>query len=353
MGMPSDKQIAIIVPRLKWKAPVLVVRSIINKLHSENDINIDLFYMYDTYDADIGINSKIEKLSWLKPLSDSYDIVHTHGFIPDFYARFHRKNIRKHYVTIHNYVFADLRFKYGLVISWIIGCLWIFSWRKADKLVCVSQSLRKYYSQWFDKSKLIVIHNGIDKEFLYDNGKSEIIKNIKDLRSLGFRVIGTVGVLERRKRIDFLIRFISERTDSALVIIGEGHLRKDLEDLARKYKVSDRCLFCGFIRYPQSCYEYFDLFVSSSSSEGFGLALVEAVSCRIPVICPDIDVFRELFEEDEVTFYISGSQNSLSQILLRNADKLREKVEKAYSKFLNHYTSGRMSRNYYELYKNV
>lgn len=351
--MSRVKKVAIIVPRLIQKGPVIVIRSIINSLCSHTDYDICLFYMFDKIDHDMGIKAKMYKLPWFSfPLND-FDIIHTNGLIPDIYAYFNRRKIRNHFVTIHNFVFKDLKFKYGIVLSFIIGYIWLFSWRKADKLICVSESLNKYYSRWFDSSKLHTIYNGVGEYPFSVEPAGDIINTIKLFRSKGLQIIGTVGVLEKRKGIDFLIHVLSLRSNLALVIIGEGSNKNSLEKLAKNTNTDDRCLFCGFTRSPRQFYKYFDYYISPSLSEGYGLSLVEAVSAKIPVVCSDIEVFKELFKDNEISFFKINDLNSLIETLQLSDIKLKGKSELAYNRYQRDYTVSIMAGKYSNLYQSV
>jgi glycosyltransferase involved in cell wall biosynthesis len=124
-------------------------------------------------------------------------------------------------------------------------------------------------------------------------------------------------------------------------------------NLSEKLKISDRCLFCGFRSNASVYLRYFDIFVMPSRSEGFGLALIEAIQQKIPVICSDISVFKELFSDNEVTFFELGDQGSLADAIKTVTETGHNKAELAYAKYLNHYTSSIMAKNYYELYKSA
>ncbi|MDO9580630.1 MAG: glycosyl transferase, partial [Bacteroidales bacterium] len=87
--------------------------------------------------------------------------------------------------------------------------------------------------------------------------------------------------------------------------------------------------------------------------EGFGLALVEAVQQRVPVICSDIEVFKELFDEEEVTFFRLNDTISLIQALNKSQKTGNVKAELAYKRYLNNYTDKLMAKRYYELYRLV
>ena len=87
-----------------------------------------------------------------------------------------------------------------------------------------------------------------------------------------------------------------------------------------------------------------------SRSEGFGLALIEAVQQKVAVICSDIAVFRELFSSDEVTFFRLEDRNSLIEALSEALKTGKNKTESAYVRYLNNYTDVLMANRYYEIY---
>ena len=88
-----------------------------------------------------------------------------------------------------------------------------------------------------------------------------------------------------------------------------------------------------------------------SRSEGFGLSLIEAVQQKVPVVCSDLDVFKELFTSDEVAFYKNGDMATMAAAL-ENGDGIGKiKSERAYNRYINNYTANLMARNYYNLYQ--
>ncbi len=76
-------------------------------------------------------------------------------------------------------------------------------------------------------------------------------------------------------------------------------------------------------------YKHSSAFLSTSHAEGFGLPLVEAMSCGLPVVAPDLPVFREIGEHG-IAFYAAGQANEalalLRQTLAQQADSSRSPV---------------------------
>jgi glycosyltransferase involved in cell wall biosynthesis len=213
--------------------------------------------------------------------------------------------------------------------------------------------MKSYYEKWFSSSKLEVIYNGIDEtdnSLLPDN---EIIQAIDCFRSKGLKVIGSAGILTKRKGIDQILYLAVEEKELALVIIGKGKELVNLQRLAKKLKITDRCLFCGFRSNAVNYFRHFDFFIAPSRSEGFGLALIEAVQQKVPVICSDLVVFKELFNENEVTFFKLEDRNSLTQAMKTAMITGIKKADLAYPRYLNNYNDQIMAKRYYELYESA
>ena len=174
--------------------------------------------------------------------------------------------------------------------------------RRTARVIAVSQPVADALrSQAIFKSEIIqVIHNGVDVES-FAPAKTTAPLNQKKLR------VGAVGELAPVKRHEDFVRvaqtICAERDDVEFIIAGadksrDGKNRSRLEQLIAAAHLGDRVQLVGWTEDIANLLATFDLFVSTSESESFGMAIVEAMAAGIPVIATETDGAREVTEPD-------------------------------------------------------
>ncbi len=96
--------------------------------------------------------------------------------------------------------------------------------------------------------------------------------------------VGSVGRLDAMKGYDVLLRAIAQVDDTHLTIWGDGAERPALEQLALELGLGDRISLPGWVDDPRQYLPEVDIFVLPSRSEGFPLAIVEAMLAARPVV---------------------------------------------------------------------
>jgi glycosyltransferase involved in cell wall biosynthesis len=112
-------------------------------------------------------------------------------------------------------------------------------------------------------------------------------------------VVGSFGRLDAMKGHDLLIRAIAQVEGVQVVIFGEGGQRAVLEKLANELGVSDRVSLLGWVDNPRAYLPQFDIFAMPSRSEGFTLAVVEAMLAGLPVVATNVGSVPEAVIDGE------------------------------------------------------
>lgn len=105
-----------------------------------------------------------------------------------------------------------------------------------------------------------------------------------------------VGRLSSEKGIDRLLQAwpqVIARIDAQLVLVGEGHLRGEIERTIDMQGLTDSVILAGYSPDPDPYYHAADLFAFPSHSESFGNVIVEAMSYGLPVLSTVVGVIKE------------------------------------------------------------
>ncbi|MBX2869991.1 MAG: glycosyltransferase [Acidiferrobacterales bacterium] len=101
-------------------------------------------------------------------------------------------------------------------------------------------------------------------------------------------VVINVGRLDFQKGQELLIEAHSKIIDKGilhnLILLGQGEREEHLLSIVRKYNVEDSVFFLGFRDNPYCYMKKATVFALSSRFEGFGLVLVEALICQLPIV---------------------------------------------------------------------
>ena len=180
--------------------------------------------------------------------------------------------------------------------------------RKADRVVCVSQKLMVEMREVFkiDDKRLLTITNFYDLQGILKAASEPLTDMEKSFFSLP--VVINVGRMHQQKEQLALIRCFKEvksRINARLLIIGEGALKSACAELCRElnlsvsYSIDDPADVClaGYSKNPFKYLKSSSVFALSSSWEGFPNALAEAMICGVPCLSSDCETGpRELMD---------------------------------------------------------
>ncbi|MBI3548579.1 MAG: glycosyltransferase [Elusimicrobia bacterium] len=184
--------------------------------------------------------------------------------------------------------------------------LWIDKFlRSADNLlISESEASRDYLEKElkYPAAKLSTIYNGVDVAS-WPVSKIER-KRVRDELKVGEKdvLIGAMGRLDTQKGHAYLIDAIAKLKATQpvrLVIVGDGGLRKKLEEQIQKLRAGDYITLAGEQTDVPAWMSAIDVFVLPSLWEGLPNALLEAMGMGLPVIATRVDGVPEVVKHDE------------------------------------------------------
>jgi len=285
-------KILIVVPEIKQCGPVNVVNDLIKTegFLNQEVILVELRKSIDSsYKKEMGkyVNEIISlngnNYSSFKKFKDVVetkkpDICHSHGFFPDIFNALCSSKAHK-VTTIHNVIYNDYYKFYGLKGLIYAAMHYIILYIFIDAIIGCSDTIARHINKAFCGTRNIYsIPNGIDlSKFLPMNSEKKKIERIMNGYA-NFRYIYVYsGGLVRRKRVPELVEIFNTKVDknSLLIIIGDG----DEVDLVKDKINSANVKYLGRVENPEYYYQISDYVISNSSSEGYPLAILEAVAC--------------------------------------------------------------------------
>lgn len=163
---------------------------------------------------------------------------------------------------------------------------------RADRIIAISRGIKEELYNTFKvpRSGMRVIYNSIDPVAI-ENLSRESSPDAAVFNE-GVPVFIACGSFKRAKNYPLLINSFArvvKEIPAKLVIVGDGPQRQSLERLVAGLEIKEEVVFLGFKKNSFKYIARSDIFLLSSSWEGFGNVIIEAMACGVPVIatrCP-------------------------------------------------------------------
>ncbi|MEI5984560.1 UNVERIFIED_CONTAM: bshA [Trichonephila clavipes] len=257
-----------------------------------HEVAINQYPLFDFPPYETALASKLVDVVRFENL----DLLHVHYAIPHASVAFLAKQILATYginipvvTTLHG---TDITLvgkdkSFSPVVT--------FSINKSDGVTTVSDSLKEQTLSYFDISNHIeVIPNFIDLHRFHNKNHEHFKKAIAPNHE---RIIVHTSNFRKVKRVDDVVKIfhkIIQEVPSKLLMVGDGPERRNAEEQARELGITDCIRFLGKQDAIEEILSIADLFIMPSGSESFGLAALEAMACKVPVISSNTGGLPEL-----------------------------------------------------------
>ena len=223
----------------------------------------------------------------------------------------------------------------------LIDLSWKMALKRTSYLTVLSQFLKDRAERFGYKGAIKIIPNGVDinrfdlKDWSVEN-KREIRKKLNLIEDdivliTSSRLVVKNGVGDVISSLQYLDKNIK------FLICGDGDLKQELENLAKKLNVSERVIFAGNVshedlpKYLKAC----DIFIRPSLSEGMGNSFIEAMAAKLPVIATPVGGIVDFLRDSPSTplmartgyFCEPNNPESISKTVIRVLeDKDKENI---------------------------
>ncbi|MDD4994882.1 MAG: glycosyltransferase family 4 protein [Patescibacteria group bacterium] len=186
----------------------------------------------------------------------------------------------------------------------------------------VMNSLVKY--QPFYRNRMIVINNGVEIE-ISEGALGELRKGKKIDR---VTLLNVGSMKNENKGQEQLIYFFKKMVDrglpiARLVLVGEGQLRQHFEKIALDLGLAEKVIFTGLLDREELKEQYLlaDIFILYSKNEGCPNAVLEAMSCGLPVISTAVGGINKIVLDNVNGFIIErGNEDQISNAIKKMLD---------------------------------
>ncbi|WBX74137.1 glycosyltransferase [Tenacibaculum pacificus] len=282
------------------------------------------------------------------PFFKKYDVIHAHLF-PTLYWVVLAKLISFSKISIVYTEHSTNNKRRDNVIFKLIDK---FIYAKLSKIGCISEGTFTNLEEHIGTSeKLSVITNGIVLED-FNNQQVKQKALTYDFFSKEDFVLIQVSSFREQKDQKTLIKSLQLLPKKVkLLLVGDGHLRKENEMLVKELDLIDRVKFLGNRYDIPELMNYADVDVLSSVYEGFGLVVVEGMAAGKPVIASNVSGVKEIVENSGLLFEV-GNEKELSKKIqfLMNENNYNEIADKCYLRAQD-YSIKKMVDNYIKIYK--
>lgn len=269
------------------------------------------------------------------------------------------KTSSKSVVTIHDLIFLRYPELYKPFDRLIYRKKALYSCRKADKIVAVSNQTKKDIIEFLkiDAEKIEVVYQGCNQLYYQKFDNADKV-NIRKKFNLPETFILNVGTVEARKNIFSVIKAIHlKNIELPLVVVG--HKTKYFEEIQKyieKNNLHKKIIFVDKIDLKDLAviYQMAEIFIYPSIFEGFGIPIIEALNSGIPVITTKGGCFSEAGGSYSV--YINSTDideiKDAVEFILNNKDQKKKMIEKGFE-YVKKFHKKEIANNMMNVYKSI
>ena len=186
--------------------------------------------------------------------------------------------------------------------------------RKTDRVVVSAESVRDFYVEQIgaDRARIDVVYNAVDRAQLHATTRREEFRASLAI-PVGAPLAGIIARLTEQKAHTHLLKAMASTPGLAemqLLVVGDGHLRPQLEKQSADLGLTNRVHFLGARRDLGNILSAIDLFVMPSLWEGLPLSMVLAMGAGLSVVATSVAGIPEVVHDGETGLLVPPADPS-------------------------------------------
>lgn len=193
------------------------------------------------------------------------------------------------------------------------------------KIICISQAVYQTLRPIIcDARKLVVVPDGIDLQRFSQTASLNNLRNDLKLKP-NHLLIGTIAALVASKDLYTFIKVaqlvIKQGIAAKFLIMGDGPLRTELQNLVNELELSEQVVFLGFRQDIPALLPQLNIFMLTSQQEGMGSSILEAMACQVPVVATRVGGIPEIVVDGETGLLANkGDIQALAKAVIQLAE---------------------------------
>ncbi|MBC7654064.1 MAG: glycosyltransferase family 4 protein [Oligoflexus sp.] len=263
----------------------------------------------------------------------------------------------KSVVTIHDLIYL----RYPHYFKWLDRKIYDTKFRSAcksaDKIIAISEQTKRDIIHFFgtDEDKIEVVYQGCDSIFYTDEIQAKL-NDVKIKYQLPDEYLLCVGTIENRKNQLLILKSLQSLPNAInLILVGKKTPYQDiLQNFITVHRLQKRVTFLNdvpFLDLP-GIYQLAKIFIYPSKFEGFGIPILEALNCGVPVIAAKGSCLEEAGGPDSLYIQQDNKEDLTSSILkIWNDENLQKELIKKGKRFVLNFREDKISGNLMKVYQ--
>ena len=262
-------------------------------------------------------------------------------------------------VTIHDLIFLRFPKYYKYIDRLIYRIKFKYACQKSDKIIAVSECTKRDIVSFFHipEEKIEVIYQGCQPAF-----REKIDKETKDFISQKYqlprRFLLNVGSIENRKNLLLVVKALKYLPeDIHLVAVGKSTpYQQEVEEFVRKEELDSRIHIFNRIETDElpTFFHLSEIFVYPSFFEGFGIPIIEALSCRVPVIAAKGSCLEEAGGPSSIYVDANNEKELAKQVIrILTRPELKKQMTDAGEQYVRRFSEEKIAKELTQVYENL